>query len=330
MESPLRQPSSATPAAGFPAIFQHIEPWLAPALVPERCRPGIRALSARFPDHAWGALECRLGAEDERVDFMLSLSPAVTEALAEVSSGAPAPAWGLLKKTMPPPLRNLLDCFWLEYDLHPEALAEAPLLFTVFHPWPYDFQLLTALLQAWLAGRASTATQVAHCVSRLPPGMNLYALGSLDSRAPRRLRLVLRAERLAAVAPYLQAIGWPGDLSLVNRTLSVFAGPVDRFLLHLDLDRELLSSLGVELCVLQGDRPSKMKALLDGLSAAGRCDDKKKEAVLAWEGRCRLPAGGETREQDGEWERYANYVKLNFQPEGDWLAKTYLFYRKTE
>lgn len=323
------------PASGFPAVFQHIEPWLAPALVPEACRPGIRSISARFPGHAWGALECRLAAGDAPVDFMLSLSPAAVEALSAASPAPPATPWlparGLLERALPPqpPLRQLLDCCWLEYDLPPEALTEAPLLFTVFHPWPYDFQLLAGLLRAWLGGKASATAPVAHCVRRLPPGMNLYALGFLDSRSPHRIRLVVKAERPESAISYLQTIGWPGDVTTVKQMLSTFAGPVDRFLLHLDLDRGLLSSLGVELCVLQGDRPSKMKALLDGLVASGCCDEQKKEAVLAWEGRCCLPGGG-IHGQNREWERYANYVKLNFRPDGDWLAKTYLFYRQTE
>lgn len=104
----------------------------APTGLPPAALRRVLSVAGRFPAALsdWLYLECRLGADEERVDLIVGVDPAGRAVLLRwLADGAPrGPAWervhALAAAWADPasPLHDAVERIWLEFDLHLDAI----------------------------------------------------------------------------------------------------------------------------------------------------------------------------------------------------------------
>lgn len=294
----------------------------------------MAALTSRFGNPEWVGIECRLAPGRNQADFMCHLTKEEGHKVLLEDGVRPA-AWMIKRRPLirwvqeNKALSRWLEGYWLEYDLEGVDSVDTltdPLFFLVFHPWEYGYDLLVELLREVLprAGKQGEAVRqkLYGCIRIMEPGIQLYAIGFLESRSPDKLRLVLRVSDRELLWRYLERTGWPDWKSLRDQWGDL-TNVADHFLVHFDIDVDgLHQRLGLELVVQPPGEQKKIKSTLDMLERQDLCATDKKQVVLDWPGSYR---------EDGElWVRYVNYLKVNFFGSGRQEAKAYLFYRKVD
>jgi len=290
------------------------------------------ALSRRFNNPDWVGIESRLTTGGNRADYMFYLTKVEGLRLIQDSRSGRASVLarrsGLIPWVMEnASLSNLVEGYWLEYDLegvHPVASLSDPLFFIVFQPWHYGFDLLVELLRQLLpkAGKQPQVVQdkLYECIRQMERGVQLYAIGFMESRSPDKLRLVLRADDRERLWWYLERTGWR-DWERIRTSLADLTKIADHFLVHVDLEPGgICPRLGLELVVQPPGEQQKIASMLQVLERHNLCLSAKKQAVLDWPGSYRA---------DGAlWDRYVNYLKVQVSGSMVQEAKAYLFYRK--
>jgi hypothetical protein len=299
-------------------------------------------------------LECWPREGSPRVDLIVGVEPHVRERLADLSLAPPdvrglpgwqrvgawARAWSKPGSRLEPHVKGA----WLEFDLEPHsaparALAE-PRLFVDFHgeaaASPSGRARLSRATLEPLLGESlgpPTSERLDVCLERLPAGAVLGSLGVTFREGVPTVRLCVRGLG-RGVVPYLDAVGWPGDLEALVRTVLAplegaraqdrAAEPVS--VLHLDLSPDVTGPIGLECAFSRRDQAAGRiaeTAVLERLVAQGWCPPASGEALLRWPGRT-------VELMDHEiWhsrvDRRLGHVKLRYAPDGVVELKAYLY-----
>ena len=291
--------------------------YLPPALAPPGAYGPTRALAAQLPAALtrWTYLECRLGGRPAPLDLIVEIDGAgrdiltgANRALAPGPGLAADPAWGpvvdFCHRWADPdsPLREWVECLWLEFDVGARALAR-PGVFVGFTPaaraagsadarFARARTTLEALLGAPLdRGRADALLR---CYQHLPEGASVLYAGSLLPRGDGALRVCAARVGVAALPGYLRAVGWPGPYAPfeaeIARMHAVREGAAarDPALLHLDLGPEgVRPRLGLEYVFgWRGQARGRLAetAFVADLAARGLCTADEAAALAAFPG----------------------------------------------
>jgi hypothetical protein len=224
---------------------------------------------------------------------------------------------------------------WLEFDLALDAeRLPAPRLFLDFATdsrEPRDCARALAPLTA-LVGAApplSLGRQLQHCFDALPEHADVPSLGLADPSRWADVRLCAAGLRDADLAPYLRAVGWPGDAEALAAdhaalTARLEPSPETISLLHLDISTGVGARVGLEYLLSRSEqRHGQLRetSFLDALDERG-CDPAKREALAHWPGQ---NVGTLPHEI---WpslvSRRVNHVKVVHEPRGAQQIKAYL------
>lgn len=314
---------------------------LPPPLVSAAARARVMRACAAIPAEltSWGYLECRLGADDDRVDLITRVDRRASRLLPDRWStpASLAREW----RSAASPLHEAVRSLWLEFDLpaREEAPPGRPGLFVSLAreaqprrasgpgaegaPGPVEPFLAAAAGEG--AGGAT-----GRCRRALPGGAFVPYLGVFPHREGSPLRVCVAGLAEDALPAFLRRLGWGGWADLGARLGSIARsragvrapGPL---LLHLDFYGELGDRIGLEYVCAPGEQLTGQLAelrFLDHLVELGLCTPEKREALAAWPGfsRVRLP--------HEIWRsllvRRLNHVKIQLSTTGAMSAKAYL------
>ncbi|MBJ7614345.1 MAG: hypothetical protein DLM67_24710 [Candidatus Nephthysia bennettiae] len=267
--------------------------------------------------------------------------------------GALCRAWALPGSTLEAELHNVA----LEFDL-PDGQGGLPPP-NVFvgartgilpprpaHPGQLELPVVGS--EAWLLDTAlpllgrelspGRRDALVRCFEALPAGSRAFQVGVMLARPVEALRVCVLGLDYEKVAPFLQRIGWPGDLEELHVRLGALAANAESVILDVDVADAVLPSLGLECFAAEdGDQDlvQRWSRFLDPLVRAGLCRPERSRALLEWPLMIRESEApswprhlreasefvGEAVE--GTLVRALNHVKLGWRP-GMLQAKGYL------
>jgi hypothetical protein len=317
----------------------------------------LHALSVHLPAALTRVvyLESWIGQLRPRLDLILKIDPRDRDALVELVHAVLAPelrarpgwrhvasfarAWTAPSSV----LHESVRAAWLEFDLDPRIAPQAalgsPRVFVDFTreaqcAWPIESRLELATEVIWALSRSRTRQTLGPlraCLADLPDGATLAYLGvfARDGQPP-----VVRACMVGlggALAGYLRAIGWAGDvgalarrlLDPLARTQAEGAQPVG--VLHLDLAPAVRPRIGFEYTFPRPGLPGGLRsvdAFLRQLVARGWCTARNRESLRAW------PRQSIELMPHDVWyslvARQIAHVKITYSPDEPVVAKAYL------
>ena len=165
----------------------------------------------------------------------------------------------------------------------------------------------------------------------------------MPARPGKAMRLVLQGMPAAAVAGYLDSVGWhdPTDrLAALVADIAALADP--EVLVDIDVDETVRPRIGVEFYVRQeAENLPRWKALFTFLSERGLASPAKTSALLAWPGFTQENAAESApgsawagnlalgdlllrRMARSLFWRNINHIKLSYQPDQEPEVKVYL------
>lgn len=250
------------------------------------------ARATRLPSRDVG-LECRLAADDPRVDLAAALETRLTgvpRARDVTRSGIPTTGdWSALDRFRRAHTASELLCrstrhlgLELDADAGLPPLA-APGLFVGLEDGtlgPRVRGAVAAGLPALMGktGYRSSAAGLAAFLDALPEGSVLHYFGAFPGRAPAVARCNVQYPDRAAALAQLARQGFS------ERHLAAAGEAHDqgaRVVFAYDVGPSLHRRLGIELLF---DDPSHLEPVLDALVRRGLCAPAKRDAVLAWPG----------------------------------------------
>ena len=308
------------PAAAPPATLMSAAAWAQ-----------VLSVARALPEAAYCAcFECRLGADEERVDFLVCVLAGdgggdvlAAAALKEESRAVEGvtPAWqrvfDFCREWAQPEtiLHQEVPFVWLEFDLLRMAVTppEPFLFFCVQRYFRSDPLRLFGLSISRGAGAAAMYRQVlarslailldrpiasatermlVACFDELPVGGHVLHVAPLAvrGRGHEDLVRVVLTLPIAEVGAYLGRLGWRGPWGEVNEILTTLHRDAGDVGIQLDLGAGPLPVLGIQF--YYAARDPRWRPLLDALVARGVCTPAKRDAVLAWPGRQRLTLPG--------------------------------------
>lgn len=294
--------------------LDRLGPRIPPALAGEERLSWVRAVASSLPDVGGGAcLECRLNDGADQVDLLVGVvaGEGGREALLSAPPGAPirrSPGWRPaldLAETWARPgslLHAQVPFLILELDVTgPPASVPSPVVLLCIQPdrapaapaAPSDVSLAVTLEAiALLLGHpleVEAARALAACFAALAPEGHVRHVAPLHPRGLDAIRLVCSLPR-DRVPRYLERIGWPGQVSVVEEVLAAVSGHASHVDLQIDVGAAVLDTVSVE-SVHPGADP-RHASTLDWLAARGACSCPKRAAALEWPGRERVALPG--------------------------------------
>ncbi|WP_437553517.1 hypothetical protein WME97_18645 [Sorangium sp. So ce367] len=325
-------------------LLDVVAPWLPTSLLAEPWRARIRDLAEQLPPaFDWGLLECRLGQDDPRVDFMVcasardggrerlaSLPPDHAAAGTLGAAGRFVEEWGRERS----PIHRSVPLIWLEYDILPERDA-TPIVGacvdpTYLSPEPVpplsipELRAVCASVLGLVLGRPAdeeVLDTLERCAALLPANRHILSLAAMPRRGPRDVRVYV-ALRLAEIPTWLRAIGWSGFERLIDSGLELLGPGEELFGVHIDVAETVGPYFAVERYA--GPTPAATAEglrLIERLVRSGACAPEKGEAIARWSGATKvdLPGAGWLVRVDRQF-----YIKLIPRPDAPPEAKAYL------
>jgi hypothetical protein len=320
-------------------------------------RARLHALAAHLPAALTRVvyLESWIGQPRPRLDLIVKIEPRDRDALVELVHSVlgpevrAQPGWAhvasFARAWAAPgsPLHEAIRAAWLEFDLDPlitpDAALRSPRVFVDFtreaQCWPsVEARLDLATEVVWVLSGARggrTLGALRACLEHLPGGASLAYLGVFagDGDAPVvRACVVGLAGNLAA---YLGAVGWPGDVHVLARSLlgplahgqGEGAQPVG--VLHLDLAPDVCPRIGLEYTFPRPGLPGGLRSpdsLFCQLVARGWCTARNRGSLRSW------PRRSVELMPHDVWHsrvtRQIRHVKIAYAPGEPVVAKAYL------
>ena len=276
----------------------------------KRLASRARTLPPEAADAMFG-FECRLDHREASADLLLSVRPGGRFADALVRDRASRSRRGdplarLLAGLRQPGSRlaSVIDLVALEYDVAGVEHAPAPGVFlrSASERGYADPQAATASV-AMAAGwndDPGERNAVARVFGALPPGAAVRWAGAFPDRNGRAVRLLIRALG-DGVARFLTHVGWPGDVTAVDRILTPLrACGLDNHVLALDVAAgRIAPGAGLELS-RPGRTTGGWRQALDTMAGNGWCLPEKaaalglatgSERIFSADGVCELHCG---------------------------------------
>ncbi|MBD2299675.1 hypothetical protein H6G80_25790 [Nostoc sp. FACHB-87] len=299
--------------------LQVVVPHLSPKLVSPEALSHIQAITRIFPLSSEGLFECRLGANNSRVDFSvlatnLGSSHQSFEKLdflvnlPEVFSSNPI--WRRIQNFCSACcgtnslLSNNIDNIWLEFDLDkdPQNLP-IPSLFLGFkelNSEKYSIQIsqsaneqlqtVKTALHILFDDHVSPIIEnnLGICVNSLPQGSQILYVGVMFSRHLDAVRVNISGISPEYLEDYLAQIGWKYSIEPLKEIIQSLTQIVDTIILNIDIGTSIFPQLGLE-CLLNNKSTRcepKWQLLLNCLVEHELCTPEKYDAVLNWSGYC--------------------------------------------
>ncbi|WP_099068204.1 prenyltransferase/squalene oxidase repeat-containing protein [Nostoc linckia] len=158
------------------------------------------------------------------------------------------------------------------------------------------------------------------CIKRLPPRTSIFQVGLMFSRTVEAIRLCLVGSP-SELLPYLNEIGWTGQLAEVEKLVNSLSGCVDGIILDLDIGEQIYPRIGIEgifLTRYQACVNGQWESLLDYLTSQGLCAKETKDALLKYSGYSLVKHLG-----DRIYVRGLNHIKLIYQSGQPLASKIY-------
>ena len=342
-------PSQSIAAHGSPTQYpmnyclEAFRPYLDSRLVSADAFSLINAFAKSLPPFSAAFLECRLGANEPRVDFAVRLSAeSAADSFQKVSAER---EWKICLDAYHDWLRQhslLPEEFGhiaLEFDI-PEASSPilVPAVFLSLHSAASDKNSLIGMSSRILDRRlpASFESYIAHCVDSLPGQAYMGYLGLMLSRAQDAVRLISRIST-DRIVEYLRKIGWVGAKEPLEQLLAELATLTDFVCLSFDAGDRVMPRLGFE-CYLskQPKHERRWRLLLERLVEMNLCSGPRKDAVLSWPGytRERTTASPVNSKEGSSWNnpflnpvaliRKISHLKILYDSHARLEAKVYL------
>jgi hypothetical protein len=290
--------------------IDYIAPRLQGALVAPEALTAVRALAESIPASltSWIDFECRLREGRPQVDLSVRIDRRARDRFARYSRERAAASGGAawhraaaLGQAWADPATSTsvaVGGLWLEFDLAAgiDPATAPPRLFIDFvrqAPAPADRLDILADALAPITGSPRPEwlrAGIHRCVHALPAAAGIVYVGLPADDRVTAVRLCVIGMDEADAAGYLETVGWPGDVAVLDRRPG--SGRARGGIVHLDLDDRggIGSRIGLEYPLRRRPQVKGVvadTALLDHLVASGACAAAKREAMLAWPG-CEL------------------------------------------
>jgi hypothetical protein len=295
--------------------LQTLIPYVPETLVSRPCLERMQAIGRLLP----GALtdffgfECRLGTPDPTADFLLcvevldrqrevlaglrpgiDLSPTLLEHPVWRQIRDFSRAWGDPSSVLHEKALNV----WLEFDMEgPHSTVPVPSSFlgsrhihALAPDEAHQHTWITRTALPLLTGHHlpdTVANRLIDAIQQMPPGPCIFQLGAMVAREPPFVRVCITGMEPQQVAPYLEAIGWPGQAEALGRLTEELRGMVDRVDVDLDLSEQVRPRVGLE-CSFDPKQSPKYEPrwypFLDYLVEKNLCIPDKQAALLRYSG----------------------------------------------
>lgn len=339
--------------SSFKDLFILLAPHLSTDLIDDSYQEYILSISKRLPLLSWGCFECRLTAESQRVDFMLSINQ--NELLEiknnkNVLSSIPvldAEIWKSVKEFSNifykenSLFAEVVLNLWLEYDIeNSQKMSSIPFLFTTFRDLKYNNQInseivINTLKQFPNNYSTNLKIQLKNCVMHLPYCSRIYGIGLMNTRYNNVIRLGIIFYSFEELKRYLATIYLITNPQELLKDLLMYVDYCDSFLLHLDIGEEVNPRIGVEFCFDYQKKQKKLRTFIALLENANLCDKAKGKAVLNWDGTDHFQDSSfssptQISNEDpliNKVRRWVSYIKFVLEPGNPVHTKAYLFFQ---
>ena len=339
-----------------------VRPRLPQALVSSENFEQIRGVASHFPTRVASYLgfETKLFSDQAHVDFAFNLSNDGLDWIAHRDSPWPrisqfCALWGESGH----PAYSDGNAVWLEFDAT-DGRPEPSLFFALHDPESYirsahgksnrsmEWICQTLIRTAWgCLVSPSLEQNLSRTLEICPEEVDLLQIGLMLSRNIEALRLCIFKIPPQDVSPFLQSIGWSGDMRRLTQILECYSPFFDSLCLHLDIGEYIFPTLGVELFYSgkkdlwdrQPPLETRWKLFFDRLVDDGLCLPSKRDALLDWPSRTsfRFPLieqliAAFSNDQmphalsvlpDGILLTGLGHIKFSFSPTGETRAKAY-------
>lgn len=297
--------------------LQVVVPHLSPELVSSEALSHIQPIARIFPPSSEGLFECRLGADNSKVDFSVLATnlDGSHNSFGEVNSVvnlpdiiSTNPIWKRIQdfcsfcyqpKSL---LSRSAENVWLEFDLdeQPEELP-IPSLFLGLKEFNLEtnsreisqinheqLETITTALKILFEHDVSPLIEknLGICVNSLPSGSQILYIGAMFSRQLDAVRVNIGGIPVEMLEDYLTQIGWTYSVKPLKEIIKLLANFTDAIILNLDIGTSIFPKIGLE-CLLENKSSRlepKWRLLLDFLVEQRLCIPEKRDAVLNWSG----------------------------------------------
>lgn len=346
-----------------------LKPTISSDLISPQCWDNIESVATTLPNaiSTFFGFECRLGIEEAHADFLVCAEAQAMgrEVLAGNCSAALAaplyvhPVWQQIHdfsqhwNNQDTPLYDGVNNIWLEFDIVREKSLPSDGLFANI-PVPSFFfgpqSIYSDSDARWTIYDALkliknkdvpqvVATNLLNCYNLLPEGAYVFQIGVMLARESDLVRVCIRDIYPEQIADYLTALGWPGSIEKLNKTLDELSSYVARIDLDIDIGESILPKIGLE-CYFkkQPQFEPRWYLLLDYLVENEFCTIQKRDSLLSYTGYLRgqprpdyLPDNLEKiysllgYRYEGIFFKGLHHIKLTFQEDKALEAKAYLY-----
>ena len=310
----------------------------------------IQALAQIFPPCYLAAFECRLGADEPRVDFQVQL-PSYLLNLPKplLQSKLWQDLEGFYRDWAQPTssffLHRSVTAVSLEFDLPVGQSLSEPvpcILLTLSREMVTDAQTLIqiALNLPNFPVSSKLESNLRLCYDALPEQARIASAGAMLSRQNQALKLGLKGISPQQLLDYLAKIGWKDTTNQLPPLLWTLSELVDEIGLDVEIGDRVYPRIGLE-CYFEKQSFSepRWEVFLDRLVNQGLCTVAKKDALLAWPGFCQKAERLELWPPNLIWgdifigskafsifSRTIYEIKIVYNPGEPLLAKAYLVF----
>jgi ubiquinone/menaquinone biosynthesis C-methylase UbiE len=322
-----------------------VTPYLHPELVSPLALSPIQALAQQILPFSLAGFECRLGAEQSRVDFQVNLSYP-TPKLPE--SFLTSPVWqffqNLCQEWAEPTscLHQRVIQIHLEFDIDGRPLqVPVPCIFLDLNRNPVReaqglIEIISRLLNSSFSAHLKSNLRL--CADALPDSAKITHVGTMLSRPDQGVRLNVKGIPSQQLLNYLLQIGWEDSTNTLSDLVSTLSELVDEIVLTFDIGETIHPRIGLE-CFLekQPHTEPRWQLFLDYLVERGLCTPAKQNALLVWPGFSQKTDQPDVWPQNLSWGdrflgsqtlsvfwRTISLIKIIYQPGNPLEAKGYL------
>ncbi|HYO70142.1 MAG TPA: hypothetical protein VEU33_29105 [Archangium sp.] len=302
-------------------LMSRLKPFLSKDLVGEEEFGHVNAVARLLPEVSGGfCFECRMEAGAPRVDYMVCCMrtdggpQALADALEKTREQLTGPLWdgvrAFSRQWVDPasPLARV-PVLWLEYDVEGPTAHPKPFAFACVQPefgqkppgsrretgatLDEPLQLTWRALEAFQGGpvRPAIARTVSRCFEQLPDFAEVEHVASLACRGSDAVRMIIGMPR-EEVGGYLERIGWPGSRAQVEELTKTWLNYLHFAEVNLDVGETVGPTIGLALPFPEKPHEPWAKEFLQRMVDLGLCTPEKREAILQWPGRERVPLTG--------------------------------------
>lgn len=334
-----------------------LDPWISPQLIAPPYFDRIKKIGRELPVLSFGCFECRLGADESRVDFNMGINGKLNEhkayfnwlanerLVSEPGNEKILPIF-LEWKEDNFPLRSMIYMVWFVYDiLDPSAQSPEPWIYIHFRKTKFDtIPQVRSEIILQLLPRLDTVVSSAylekyrHFLDSIPASIQIMAIGSPGMRGGGSLRVYLVIETFQELAAFLDSNHWLGNVpELKDKIAEIEVGGFYYGLsFNVGPDSVIQPGIGIEIWF---EDQQQLSTITQNLVNHRLCTDEKQEALLRWKGEKEMETHPEIWSWPDSYEFGANpkqvkivirrmirYIKIIYQPQSQLLAKAYLFF----